>query len=109
MPDQTEALPGFHIQGLKPGDTGPVEAGVVTTLTTLRAGGWITDAHAHVEALARSTAYHYDRLSLSEKAYGRAQVVQALAKVFELLPQPDAAADKKWDAFMELLAGAEER
>lgn len=107
MTHQTSALPGFDLGGLKPHETGPVEQGVVTTLATLRAGGWLTDAHAHIEALSRSTAYHYDRLSTREKAYGRAQVVQALAKVFELLPQPDAAADRKWQEFMEALERAE--
>lgn len=107
MTNEPATLPGFDLGGLKTGETGPVEQGVVTALTTLRAGGWLTDAHAHIEALAKSTAFHYDRLSLREKAYGRAQVVQALAKVFELLPQPDAAADQKWQDFMEALERAE--
>lgn len=107
MTDHTASLPGFDLGGLKEGDTGPVERGVDTALGTLRAGGWLTDAHAHIEALAKSTAHHYDRLSPREKAYGRAQVTQALAKVFELLPQPDAAADKKWDEFMQALENAQ--
>lgn len=106
-PNHPEALPGMELGGVPDDKTGPVEVGVDKALATLRAGGWLTDVHAHIEALAKSTAHHYDRLSPFEKAYGRAQVTQALAKVFELLPQPDAAADAKWQEFMQALENAE--
>lgn len=107
MTNLPEALPGLGVAGHSDDWIGPVEEGVDKALTTLRSGGWLTDAHAHIEALARSTAHHYDRLSPFEKAYGRAQVTQALAKVFELLPQPDAAADQKWEQFMAALEAAQ--
>lgn len=109
MSDQSGVLPGFestatmHPHGDGPG---PVETGVKTAIDHLRRGGWLSDTHAHIEALALSTAQKYDRLRPNEKAYGYAQVVQSLTKVFELLPTPDAGADQKWTEFMKLMEGA---
>jgi len=82
---------------------GPVEAGLVTALTELEAGGWITPAHAHIVALARAAAQRADRLPFHEKAYAAAQVLTAAAKVYELLPTPDAVADTQWQEFIAKL------
>lgn len=112
MSDDTEST----IPGLEPpehprdtpevGAGGPVEEGTNKAIATLRNGGWITDAHAHLEALALSTARYYDRLPRNTKAYGHAQVTTALAKVFEMLPQPEHGNEQKWDEFMQLMGAA---
>ena len=82
---------------------GPIETGLATALAELEAGGWVTAAHAHIVALARAAAQRADRLPLHEKAYAVAQVLTAAAKVYELLPTPDAVADTQWGEFMETL------
>lgn len=99
-------LSGMDGSTTKAGEPGPVEVGTDKALQTLRNGGWLTDAHAHLEALARATAQKFDRIPEREKAYGYAQVTQALTKVFELLPTPDAGADRKWEEFMSALENA---
>ena len=88
------------------GGEGPVLKGTRQAIATLRNGGWITDAHAHLEALAISAAQYYDHLPRNTKAYGHAQVTQALAKVFEMLPQPEHGNEQKWDEFMQLMSTA---
>lgn len=111
MDDDENTIPGLEPPQHPPsspavGEGGPVTAGVKKALATLRNGGWITDAHAHLEALALSDAAYYDRMPANTKAYGHAQVSTALAKVFEMLPQPEHGNEQKWDEFMELMSNA---
>lgn len=103
MREQTAMLPGMTPPDPHNGGPGPIEAGLNTALAELRAGGWVTDAHAHVVALAVAAAQRADRLSPREKAYGVAQVLTSVAKVFELLPAPDAVADAQWETFIQKL------
>lgn len=109
MINRPETLPGLAVPSLADpldGTPGPVEAGVLTALESLEAGGWMTPAHSHIKALAVSTARKFDSLAPSEKAYGYAQITQALTKVFELLPTPDAGAETKWNEWLDILESA---
>lgn len=107
MSETYAVIPGLIVEPPKPRGGGPVEAGTIKALATLRAGGWVTDAHAHLEALALATARKFDSLPEREKAYGYAQVTQALTKVFEMLPTPEAGQDQQWTEFMKVLADSD--
>lgn len=103
MNNDDPTLPGMEFPAPATNGGGPVEEGTRRAIATLRNGGWLTDAHAHIEALALSNARYYDNMPPRTKAYGHAQVTQALAKVFEMLPQPDASASAAFDElFAEL-------
>lgn len=72
-----------------PSRIGPVEQGVIDAEAKLRADGFVDDRHAHIIALARQAARDFDFMPRGGKAYANAQMVTALSRVFELLPQPE--------------------
>lgn len=100
-----EMLPGLDELRAKPKEVGPLEASTTKTIDKLRAGGWITDENEHLAALAIGTARDYDHMERT-KAYGVAQMTQAVAKVFEMLPAPEAAgASSEFDKLLETMSG----
>lgn len=109
MHDHAGVLPGFSMPEPPPHEEGEVEAATRQAIEVLRAGGWVTEAHAHIAALAITSARKLDSLPDNEKGYSHSQVTQAVAKVFEMLPTPDAGQDMKWKEFMDMLQTADER
>lgn len=93
-------LPGLGAFDPYHGEAGPVEAGTAEAVAQLRADGWIDARHSHLVALATSAARDFDRMPRT-KAYGVAQMTTAIAKVFELLPQPEMQSS---DALADLAA-----
>lgn len=100
-------LPEFTKNRLKPDEIGFVEAATRRAIDDLRAGGWLTAAHSHLAALAVAAAHDFDHAERS-KAYGIAQMTQAVAKVFEMLPLPEQQKDDAFDRLLADLATAEE-
>lgn len=101
-------IPGFQPFGAPNGEMGPVEKATRDAIVELTRGGWVTAAHGHLTALAIATANDFDHVPRT-KAYGIAQMTQAVAKVFEMLPIPEATASSAFEKLVADLATAEEQ
>lgn len=91
-----------------PNGIGPVEQGVIDAHAKLEAEGFVDARHAHIIALARTSAHDYDHLPRGGKSYAMAQMVNAISGVFALIPQPETQSADALGELSKLLTEAAE-
>lgn len=91
-----------------PDGIGPVERGVIEAHAKLETEGFVDARHAHIIALARTSAHDYDHLPRGGKSYAMAQMISAITSVFALIPQPEMQSADALDELAKMLAKAAE-
>lgn len=89
-----------------PDGIGPVERGVIEAQAKLESEGFIDARHAHIMALARTSAHDYDHLPRGGKSYAMAQMVNSITNVFGLIPQPEMQSADALQELADMLAKA---
>lgn len=89
-----------------PSGIGPVERGVIEAHAKLEAEGFVDARHAHIIALARTSAHDYDHLPRGGKSYAMAQMISAITSVFALIPQPEMQSADALQELSDMLAAA---
>lgn len=107
MIENNPMLPGFEVFPPTPSKPGYVEHETIKQIDALRALGYIEAHHSGQVALAIVTARQLDRLEGRGAASGQANLTRALKEVFEMLPQPEAAAGDSFDAAVQAILNPE--
>lgn len=102
------------LEGIEPpsptyGREGFVEAAMRRQVEAMTLAGTLTNEHAGAIALAMTAARQVDNIgSGGGRPSGRAMMLTAATKVFELLPQPEAVSEDKWETLMKELRDLDE-